>query len=386
MRKLAKTQQRWTKWVLLFPCVIITIAILLAGLWPFQFHPKNDVTWVNEHNGIHFGRRGIAYIPRSVYGPHGPIHPGRPVSIELAVIPKKKRNDSISRILTLFGDGNRQFFTIAQWKSNLIFRAAPQGNDLHDDYNEMSAGDILIKNIPRFLTITSMNRNVKIYIDGRMVKENICFPILPADASATGKFVLGISPTGNGPWTGEILFLAIYDRELLAKEVLHHFRDWTTHGKSTWFPNDTATLIFPFDERMGITARNQLGNGYDISIPATFHVLNKTIFRLPWHEKNFDRPFIRDVVVNVLGFLLFGFFFAYWLRNDDGLPKKSHIFVITSLGSGISLIIESLQIYIPTRTSSFTDIICNISGTILGVFVLRWLLLFLGLERKVNLQ
>ena len=219
MSKLTNTQQRWRKWVLLLPCIVISIGILLAGLWPFQFHPKNEVKWLNGRNGIHFGRRGMAYIPRSVYGPHRPILPGRPVSIELVVIPAKKRNGSISRILTLFADGNRQFFTIAQWKSNLIFRAAPQGSDMHDDFNEMSAKDILIKNIPRFLTITSMEGSTKIYADGRMVKAKRNFPILPTDVSASGKLVLGISPTGNGPWTGEILFLAIYDRELLAKEV-----------------------------------------------------------------------------------------------------------------------------------------------------------------------
>lgn len=36
-------------------------------------------------------------------------------------------------------------------------------------------------------------------------------------------------------------------------------------------------------------------------------------------------------------------------------------------GVGISLTIELLQIYIPTRDPSLTDLTCNIFGTVLGV-------------------
>src|SRR3990172_9070273 len=84
-------------------CLAITIATLIAGLWPFNFRPKNEVTWLGEKNGIHFGRLGIAYSTDSLYGSREAIRPGRPVSVELAVQPAREPNHSLTRILTLDG-------------------------------------------------------------------------------------------------------------------------------------------------------------------------------------------------------------------------------------------------------------------------------------------
>jgi hypothetical protein len=352
-------------------CLAVTISILLAGLWPFKFHPQNEVAWLNGQNGIHFGRLGIAYSQEAVYGPRGAIRPGGPVSIELAVRPGRELNH-LARILTLYGGGSRQYFTLGQWKSYVILRAASRGNDLRSDFREMSARGILLENIPRFLTVMSRNGYTAIYADGIKVKEARNFSILPADSSASGKFVLGNSPTGNGSWTGELLFLSCYDRELPAEEVLQHFQDWLAHGTPTWSSGNTPALLYRFDERQGATSRNLAGGRYDISIPPTFQVLKKTVLRPPWEEEYFRRASIRDVVINVLGFIPFGFFFASWFGSLDRLRSKSNLFLVATLGGMISLAIELLQIYLPSRTSSFSDVVCNLSGTILGAYVCRW--------------
>jgi VanZ family protein len=41
------------------------------------------------------------------------------------------------------------------------------------------------------------------------------------------------------------------------------------------------------------------------------------------------------------------------------------------IGMTVSLIIELLQSYLPTRDSSLTNLICNTIGTILGVIVFK---------------
>ena len=362
-------------------CLAITVVILIAGLWPFNFFPRNEVTWLKGQNGIHFGRRGIAYSTESVYGPQEAIRPGKPVSIELVVRPAREPNYSIPRILTLYTEGNRQFFTLAQWESSLIIRADPQGSNLRLGSPEMSARNTLLKNIPVFLTIISNNGNTAIYVNGQMMKVTRNFPILPADFSSSAKFVLGNSPTGHSPWAGDLLFLASYDRELPSKEVWQHYKDWKAEGIPTWLPGKPPPLLYLFDESTGLTSRNYSGDRYDISIPATFHVLNKTVLRFPWEEE-FDRSFIHDVVVNIFGFLPFGFFLAMWLGNGNGLTSKSHVFLISMLGGCISFIIELLQIYLPTRYSQLTDVISNISGTILGVYLYQLVFLFLRIEKR----
>jgi VanZ family protein len=383
-RAMNTTGNRGRTRVLSLICLSITIAILIAGLWPFNFRPKNQVTWLDGQNGIHFGRLGIAYSKDSVFGSREAIRPDRPVSIELAVRPGREFHYSVPRILTLYTEGNRQFFTLAQWKVDLILWADLRGNNLHLGSPEISARNVLLKNIPRFLTVTSQNGKTIIYADGQMINESNSFPILPTDSSASGTFVLGNSPTGKSPWTGDLLFLAAYDRELSEKEVLQHYKDWKARGTPTWLPGKTPALLYLFNERAGLTSRNHGDGGdhYDISIPATFYVHNKIVLASPWKEE-FNLPFIHDVILNIFGFLPFGFFFAVWMRNGDGLPRKSHVFLITILGGGISLAIELLQTYLPTRTSSLSDVICNILGTILGVYLLRWILLFLRLEKRI---
>ena len=362
-------------------CLAITIVILIAGLWPFNFRPRNQVTWLDGQNGIHFGRLGTAYSKGPVYGSQGAIRPGKPVSIELVVRPGREPHYSLPQILTLYAGGNRQFFTIAQWESSLILRADPMGSDLRFGSREISARNVLLKDIPRFITITSKKGNTAIYVDGRRLKRSGDFPILPADPFASGELVLGNSPTGRAPWAGDLLYLAAYDRELSSEEVLRHFHDWIAKGSPTWFPGKGPTLLYLFDERTGQASRNHSGDRYDISIPATFQVLQKTVLRPPWKEDFFDRYFIRDFVINIMGFLPFGFFLAAWLRKGDGLPGRSDLFLTAMMGGGLSLAIELLQIYLPTRTSSLSDVLCNFSGTILGAYLFRQVLLFLGMER-----
>jgi len=376
------TGNRRKKRVLPLVCLAITTAILLAGLWPLNFRPRNEVSWVEGQNGIHFGQRGIAYSTESVYGPRQAIRPGGAISIELVVRTAREPYDSIAQILTLYGGGNHQFFFLAQWQSHLILLAASQGNDPYRDFRERSVKNVLLKNIPKFFTVTSQNGNTAIYADGHLMRSIRNFPILSTDSSASGKFVLGNSPGGSRAWTGDLLFLAAYGRELSAGEVLEHFRDWTKNETPTWLPGESPALLYTFAERTGATSRNLIGPRNDLSIPATFDVLNKIILRLPWQEEHFGRPFIRDLVVNILGFFPFGFFFTAWLRNDDGLPSKSTIILVAALGAGISLTIELLQIYLPVRTSQLSDVICNISGTFLGAYLFRWILFFLGIEKK----
>ncbi|MBA4323032.1 MAG: hypothetical protein C0408_09475, partial [Odoribacter sp.] len=78
-------------------------------------------------------------------------------------------------------------------------------------------------------------------------------------------------------------------------------------------------------------------------------------------------PFTQDVIINLFGFIPFGFFFAAFLMKfTEG--RRLPAYLITSLlGIAVSLLIEFSQSYLPTRDSSLVDVAMNSAGTMLGV-------------------
>ena len=96
-------------------------------------------------------------------------------------------------------------------------------------------------------------------------------------------------------------------------------------------------------------------------------MLQKSILTLPSKEFRLSKSFLKDVIVNIIGFIHLGFFFP--AHFSKALTRsKHHLYLYTIiLGLCASSTIELIQIYLPTRNSSLVDLICNISGTILGV-------------------
>jgi glycopeptide antibiotics resistance protein len=76
-----------------------------------------------------------------------------------------------------------------------------------------------------------------------------------------------------------------------------------------------------------------------------------------------------QIQVNVIGFIPFGFFLSFWLIKGRQWASGHAFLGAIFIGISVSLSIELLQIYLPTRDSSMTELICNALGTILGVIV-----------------
>jgi glycopeptide antibiotics resistance protein len=107
--------------------------------------------------------------------------------------------------------------------------------------------------------------------------------------------------------------------------------------------------------------------GNELMIPEMFKPLKLNVLDLPSHDFLWSRSLIQDVMINIIMFIPFGFFCAGLLGKTHRL-KISTLYVITAfLGFVVSLTIEMLQVYLPTRDSSLTDVICNVLGAIMGL-------------------
>jgi glycopeptide antibiotics resistance protein len=97
-------------------------------------------------------------------------------------------------------------------------------------------------------------------------------------------------------------------------------------------------------------------------------VLDKIFLEPFWKEFNMSRSYWGAAFKNIVGFIPFGFCLFACLSAHK-LRRAALATVI--LGALVSLTIEVLQGYLPTRDSGTTDIFTNTLGTYLGVIAWR---------------
>jgi glycopeptide antibiotics resistance protein len=116
-------------------------------------------------------------------------------------------------------------------------------------------------------------------------------------------------------------------------------------------------------------------------IPERYTELKHTLLRWPWDEYYPGWTYWKDVLMNIVGFMPLGFFLCAYLSLGLRFGRPGLITIL--FGFTVSLTVEILQAYLPTRDSGMTDIITNTMGTTLGVLVFRYTGLALGsLERS----
>ena len=76
-----------------------------------------------------------------------------------------------------------------------------------------------------------------------------------------------------------------------------------------------------------------------------------------------------DVLTNILGFIPFGFSFSTYLRTRKPRSNLRLLLMSVIIAGCISLFIELIQVYLPTRNSQLMDVIMNILGAAIGIVI-----------------
>ncbi len=351
-------------------CFLITAFILLAGLWPLNFNPVNKVEWLRNEKGIRFYGQGIIYNADLSYGTPQSPYQNNSMSIELWIRSRVYSGRSISRILSLY-DGRDEKFFIGQWGSHLILQSKIRDLNARETWREIGVDKALTKDTDRFVTITSGPEGTAIYLDGILAKSFPRFVPIIENRKTPGYLILGNSATGDQYWTGDLLGLAIYNRSLASGQILENCRAWKEKGLPPLSGKEGLIALYLFDEQAGAMVHNHISNDGHLQVHDRFQLLRKTVLTSPWKDFRMKRSYFKDVAINIAGFAPFGFFIAFFLLKATALTKMQIYSLTVVLGGGISLIIELTQAWLPTRSSSLTDLICNVLGTILGITVLH---------------
>ena len=330
--------------------------ILVAGLWPFH-SPKNQVHWLGNQNGIRIDRYGTIVSS----GHFEPASSGRP-SCSLEMWLKPRLTWDKGTFLAFYNPLDGQF-SLQQYYTDLLLQRHGK--------NEHRQTDLYVDGVFRrkqaLITITSDGQDTAVYIDGNLVTRSSQFRLSLKDL--VGELILGSTPLQSHSWSGQLRGLAIYRNELTTDQVAQHYEGWTHKGKPAVDESNLPLALYLFDEQTGNIVHNQVKPGIDLYIPDRYLVVDQIRLEPPWSEFRTQRSYFKDAVINIAGFIPLGFFFgAYFISARQ---VKHGVLATIIFGALVSLAIEVLQSYLPTRDSGVTDVITNTLGTGVGVALYR---------------
>lgn len=352
-------------------CVALCLLFVLVGLWPFEFFPDNRVAWTQdpiglrfrgEHRGLDHGAGGIAFTPHPLIGMDG----SGSFSIEIKLRCNHEPRTSVPGIVILCDEEKKPALFLGQWKSSLIVRRISKDIRRGKKWKEASVYGGLTEGNTRLITIVSDGSGSVLYVDGRLEKRFPRLVLVPESGSPGGHYLLlGNTPEATNGWMGDIFGLALYDRVLGEEEVMENYLSWNLHQEGKRGERKGLILRYPFQKISGDKVEDSSGRGNDLLIPP--HARFKSRVLAPLEIVGVSRNrFIKDVLINIIGFIPLGFFLCVFLARRTRFAVPVIVGVATSGGAAISLFIELVQSQIPVRTSSAADLMSNALGTFLG--------------------
>jgi len=350
---------RWFGWLSL----VIVAGYFVVGLWPFDFRPVNRASWLSDLAGLHFEPYGIAHDPAPLPAPG----PGQSAdfTVELWVAAHHEPANNIFDILTIHNPRLPLDFTLCQWKQDFLLRGTAEPRQRAGKIPEVGVNNALPEGKPQFITVRSDGAGTDFYLNGLAADR---FPHFVLNAEALdGQLILGNSASGKQSWTGRLLGLAIYSRALDTAEIARHCTLWTQGHASELTNAPGLRALYLFDKGHGQHAEDSSSNHHHIIIPTIFQPVHREFLLPPWKDLSYHRPDYSDIVINILGFLPFGFCFFLHRCSLRPNQKIANVLLVVLAGATVSLAIEVIQAWLPNRTSSVTDLLTNTTGTLLGV-------------------
>jgi VanZ like family/Concanavalin A-like lectin/glucanases superfamily len=335
--------------------LIILVVVLALGLWPFH-SPPNAVAWLHDRNGLHLGRFNTVVT-------FGSLPMGSRTSPEagLEIWLQPDRIWESHTVLAFYTPEHPFQFSLRQVELDLELITE---NPYRGQHLAIRFPHAFRQSGPVFITLTSGLHGTILYVDGIPTHTSPQLRLPPE--ALTGRMVIGDSPGQADSWPGRFLGLAIYRQELTPSQILDDYTAWTATGQPSPEATNRALALYLFDEHRGMRVHNRAGSNPDLYLyfPQTYEVMNKLFLQPAWSEFSWSRDYGEAVVKNVAGFVPLGFCLCAYFA--DGLHLKRPVLITAVLGCAVSLAIEILQAYLPTRDSGMTDIIANTLGTIVG--------------------
>jgi glycopeptide antibiotics resistance protein len=351
-------------------CILIVAGYLIAGFWPFNFVAHNRAQWSREGSGLHFKPLAIVKSKGDVnLGTAAPRAGGDPVlqfSIEMLLSSGVEANEYIRSILSIYSGAIPENLMAGQWKNAFLIRIPIMDSQGRRKYREINLDNALPLGKRRFLAIASGPSGIALYIEGRLAKTYPRIVLRPG--SLHGSLIVGSTPNSGLSFTGRFFGLALFDRMLTPQEIDRHGRLWESGHAAALATEPKLAGLYLFDRGQENSVADLSPFNRALEIPEYFRSIHKRVLIPPWEDWINSPAYYEDIVINILGFIPFGFFYFIW-RRGTGRGRAYSAAEAIFLSAIISAAIEITQVFLPTRTSEMLDLINNMLGGAIGVLL-----------------
>jgi VanZ family protein len=341
-------------------CAAVLAITLTLGLWPFH-SPSNQVAWLPQRNGISLGNSATLLSDgnlSTISSESGAV------SLEIWAQPHPWLRSAT--LLALYDRPDQ--LRIRQSSTALRVQFDLRNESSFGGFAKLEVGETFRRAKPAFISITSGARGTTVYVDGLLSNQNPALRI-PKNL-LEGRLILGDSAIDPDSWRGQIFGLALYQSELSQQQTARHFNTWTRSGTPELDPQERNIALYLFDEHAGDVVHNRVQHRLDLNIPPSYLVVDKIFLEPFWHEFRMTGSYWTAVLKNIVGFIPLGFcVYSSLLVHRVNRPAL----VTLAFGTFVSITIELLQWFLPTRDSGTTDIFTNALGTWAGVQLHVWI-------------
>ncbi len=180
------------------------------------------------------------------------------------------------------------------------------------------------------------------------------------------RFGLGNEASGDRPWEGELLSLALFDRPLTRTEVEGLF---APASRSSAAEGPRPYLRLRADSQRGVELVGERDASVDLRIYRWTWSLKVASYAPAWSPHS-SRVWLPDLTVNLLLTMPVGFFLTALLRQA-GKGSIYCLLAVIATQASLSLAVEILQLFSPLRFCDPRDLVVNVLGAGIGMGVYR---------------
>jgi VanZ family protein len=342
----------------------VILAVLFFGLHPKGGSADNAVVWLPEKQALRFEHPAIGFVDD--LSPLLSRHNVQQFTITIEFTPATTRKIGFRPLLMIHDGSNHSQLAIWHWGPSLIVMNG-------DDYSyskklpRVTARDALVAGESVLVSITSDGRVTRLFVNGVLAAEREAWALtLPAGINKT-RLIFGNSVYGRHGWDGEIRSFALHKRALTHEEVKQYHNTSRQSERTPGIAEEELLLSYTFRESGNQQIADVSGNNMHLLIPEQIVVLKKEFLSARWTSLKPNHSFFKDVFQNLVGFIILGVAVYLWLSRALLITARRAAIAAAITCFLLSLFMETLQTWMPSRDSSLLDLILNSVGAIIGI-------------------